>query len=63
MNKYLVLVFCPLPLFGCDANIERWRVDAAIAACKDRGGIYQMETWINSVECSDGKIAHLERAK
>jgi len=50
-------------LGGCDARVERWRVDAGAAACAAHGGTYALITWLNKVECADGKIIVLERAK
>ena len=50
-------------LGGCDAQVERWRIDAGAAACKEHGGTHALVTWLNEVVCVDGKIVVLKRGE
>ena len=64
VNKFIIspslLIF---GLGGCDASVDRWRIDGGILACKDHGGVIRLITWINEVECVDGKIVYMKRAE
>ena len=48
-------------LASCDSNIYRWKIDGGIAACKEHGGVIRLVTWVDTVECVDGKTIALVR--
>ena len=63
VNKFVIsLSILVVWLGGCDANVDRWRIDGGILACKDHGGVARLTTWINEVECLDGKVVYMKRA-
>lgn len=54
--KYVFLILIMLFISGCNSEITKYEIDFAEDVCKDRGGIYTIETFFIRplIVCNDG---------
>lgn len=55
-----LLIISVLLLSGCAATIPQYQIDRANWFCKDRGGVYEINTFlVVAVTCNDGTFKQL----
>lgn len=52
--RLIAIALCLL-ITGCQNRVDAWELNEIIAKCKERGGVSQINTFIqNTARCADG---------
>lgn len=65
MKTILLIVVICVGLSGCRQTVTQFKFQASIKACKDHGGVFEIEVWAafgeTWVTCKDGVYVKVKR--